>query len=336
MKEKGYSTLAIGDGGNDVAMIQSADVGVGIVGKEGLQAARASDFSISRFYFLVRLMLIHGRYAYNRTSFIALYSFQKSIYICLIQVMYNFYAGFSGASFFDTLQLSTYNVVFTGIPIVFYVLDQDIPMRILILNPSLYQMSKRGTRFNEKLFLFWVARAVFQAMVTLFTVLYFFGSDGCLQPAAITAYSIAICMQMLNLFLESHSITCINILIIFGQIVVMWLLFVFVSVIPDQKMTGYFFLATQTPAFYLAHLSALTFSFLPVFASKTLSVLSNSDYSQLDTESMARSLSEQQWPYRDAASTTMYSEVSSGSHSLGEIREEERLVVESREPLFCS
>lgn len=39
-------TLAIGDGANDVAMIASADVGVGIAGKEGMQAARSSDFAI--------------------------------------------------------------------------------------------------------------------------------------------------------------------------------------------------------------------------------------------------------------------------------------------------
>lgn len=39
-------TLSIGDGANDVPMIMKADVGVGIAGKEGMQAARCSDFAI--------------------------------------------------------------------------------------------------------------------------------------------------------------------------------------------------------------------------------------------------------------------------------------------------
>ncbi|KAL6012705.1 Alanine aminotransferase 2 [Asimina triloba] len=48
LKSCEYRTLAIGDGGNDVRMIQEADIGVGISGREGLQAARAADYSIGR------------------------------------------------------------------------------------------------------------------------------------------------------------------------------------------------------------------------------------------------------------------------------------------------
>jgi phospholipid-translocating ATPase len=79
-------TLAIGDGGNDVAMIQTASIGVGVYGKEGLQAARAADYSIARFHHLQRLVLVHGRYSFNRTCFVAQYCFYKSMFICLIQV----------------------------------------------------------------------------------------------------------------------------------------------------------------------------------------------------------------------------------------------------------
>lgn len=59
-------TLAIGDGANDVPMIQSAHVGVGISGKEGMQAVLASDYSIAQFRFLSRLLLVHGRWDYRR------------------------------------------------------------------------------------------------------------------------------------------------------------------------------------------------------------------------------------------------------------------------------
>ena len=61
-------TLAIGDGVNDVAMIQEADVGLGIVGKEGMQASLAADFSIMKFKHMQRLILWHGRLSYKRTA----------------------------------------------------------------------------------------------------------------------------------------------------------------------------------------------------------------------------------------------------------------------------
>jgi phospholipid-transporting ATPase len=56
----GGTVLAVGDGANDVAMIQVANVGVGITGEEGLQAASASDYSIGQFQYLQQLILIHG------------------------------------------------------------------------------------------------------------------------------------------------------------------------------------------------------------------------------------------------------------------------------------
>jgi len=61
-------TLAIGDGANDVSMIQAADVGVGISGEEGLQAVNASDYSIAQFRFLKRLLLVHGHWSYARNG----------------------------------------------------------------------------------------------------------------------------------------------------------------------------------------------------------------------------------------------------------------------------
>ncbi|KAJ0936563.1 putative P-type phospholipid transporter [Helianthus annuus] len=73
LKSCDYRTLAIGDGGNDVRMIQQADIGVGISGREGLQAARAADYSIGKFRFLTRLILVHGRYSYNRTAFLHIF-----------------------------------------------------------------------------------------------------------------------------------------------------------------------------------------------------------------------------------------------------------------------
>jgi phospholipid-translocating ATPase len=70
--------LLSGDGANDVSMIQRADVGVGISGKEGMQAVMASDFAISKFRYLERLLLLHGHWCYDRLARMILYFFYKN------------------------------------------------------------------------------------------------------------------------------------------------------------------------------------------------------------------------------------------------------------------
>ena len=74
----------VGDGGNDVAMIQEADVGIGIVGKEGMQASLASDFSILEFSYLRRLILWHGRLSYKRSSVLAQFVIHRGLIISII------------------------------------------------------------------------------------------------------------------------------------------------------------------------------------------------------------------------------------------------------------
>ena len=77
------TTLAIGDGAHDVSMIREADVGVGIIGKEGRQAANNADFAIGQFKFLRRLLLVHGRWNYIRQSKAFLYCMHKNLVITL-------------------------------------------------------------------------------------------------------------------------------------------------------------------------------------------------------------------------------------------------------------
>lgn len=71
-------TLAIGDGANDVSMIQMADVGIGISGQEGMQAVMAADFTLPRFKYLENLLLIHGFWSYDRLARMILYFFYKN------------------------------------------------------------------------------------------------------------------------------------------------------------------------------------------------------------------------------------------------------------------
>lgn len=109
-------TLAIGDGANDVSMIQTADVGIGISGQEGLQAVMAADFALSRFQYLERFLIVHGHWSYDRLSNMVLYFFYKNAAFVFLIFWYQLYCGFSGAVMIDQMYLMLYNLLFTSLP----------------------------------------------------------------------------------------------------------------------------------------------------------------------------------------------------------------------------
>jgi P-type E1-E2 ATPase len=88
--------MAVGDGANDVPMIMEAHIGVGIKGKEGTQASRASDYTIGKFKYLKVLTQIHGRYAYRRISQFICYYFYKNVILVFCELYFVFQNGFSG------------------------------------------------------------------------------------------------------------------------------------------------------------------------------------------------------------------------------------------------
>ena len=95
--------LSIGDGANDVSMIQEAHIGVGIFGKEGTQAARSADYAIRQFRHLIRLLTVHGRYSYIRNCGLIQYSFYKNVAAFLVQFWFAFYSGYSATVCFFLL-----------------------------------------------------------------------------------------------------------------------------------------------------------------------------------------------------------------------------------------
>ena len=94
--DKSVITLAIGDGANDCSMISKAHVGIGIAGREGMQAARSSDFAIGKFKFLHKLLFMHGREAYRRNGELILFMFYKNVLYVMVQFMFGYYSVFSG------------------------------------------------------------------------------------------------------------------------------------------------------------------------------------------------------------------------------------------------
>ncbi|XXQ33697.1 Phospholipid-transporting ATPase [Plasmodiophora brassicae] len=159
-------TLAIGDGANDVPMLQEADIGVAIAGNEGMQAVRASDFAIGQFKFLARLLLVHGTWSYRRISKVILLSFYKNIALVLTMFYYCAYNGYSGSSLYNAWLSGGWNVAFTLFPVVtFGVLDRDLEVTTILQYPKVYLRGQFHRLFNVRVFLQYVATALIHSLI---------------------------------------------------------------------------------------------------------------------------------------------------------------------------
>ncbi|KAD4585088.1 hypothetical protein E3N88_22689 [Mikania micrantha] len=129
----GKTTLAIGNGANDVGMIQEADIGVGISGVEGMQAVMASDFAIAQFRFLERLLVVHGHWCYKRIAQMICYFFYKNIAFGLTLFYFEAFTGFSGQSVYDDWYMLLFNIVLTSLPVIaLAVFEQDVSSEICL------------------------------------------------------------------------------------------------------------------------------------------------------------------------------------------------------------
>ncbi|KAG1259632.1 hypothetical protein G6F68_007980 [Rhizopus microsporus] len=170
--------LAIGDGANDVSMIQAAHVGVGISGVEGLQAARSADFAISQFRFLRKLLLVHGAWAYQRLSKMIFFYFYKNVAMYLTQFWYAIFNGFSGQTLYESWTMSCFNVFFTFLPpMAIGVFDQFTSARLLDKYPQMYTLGQRNEFFNQKRFWGWIFNAVYHSAMLYFLGMAAFADD---------------------------------------------------------------------------------------------------------------------------------------------------------------
>ncbi|XP_076400087.1 phospholipid-transporting ATPase VA isoform X2 [Peromyscus maniculatus bairdii] len=167
-------TLAIGDGANDVSMIQVADVGVGISGQEGMQAVMASDFAVPRFRYLERLLIVHGHWCYSRLANMVLYFFYK-------------------------------NTLVTG------VLDKDIPADMLLREPQLYKSGQNMEEYRPQAFWLNMVDAAFQSLVCFYIpYLAYYDSDVDLFTWGTPVTAIALFTFLLHLGIETKTWTWLN------------------------------------------------------------------------------------------------------------------------------
>jgi phospholipid-translocating ATPase len=155
----------IGDGGNDVSMIQAADIGIGIVGKEGRQASLAADFSITQFCHLTKLLVWHGRNSYKRSAKLAQFVIHRGLIISVCQTMYNIAGHFDPKGLFKDWLLVGYATVYTMAPVFSLVLDRDVDEHLANLYPELYKELKTGVSLSYRTFFTWVAISIYQGTV---------------------------------------------------------------------------------------------------------------------------------------------------------------------------
>ena len=174
--------LAIGDGANDIGMITEANVGIGIHGIEGSEAARVSDYSINQFYHLQKLLLYHGREAYRKNSYYILYNFYKNIIFVSPMFFFGFINFFSGVTLYEPFLHQLYNVFYSIFPIFYFsIFDREYESEFMLENPNLYIQGMNDECFNILIFIrhmFFGFLDGLLLMVSSFIVFYFNNNNG--------------------------------------------------------------------------------------------------------------------------------------------------------------
>ena len=173
----GKLTLSIGDGANDVAMIQQAHIGVGISGLEGLQAVNAADYAIAQFRFLERLTLVHGRYSYKRLTRLINFSFHKNIIFTVPQILFIIVSCWSGTLYQPTLS-GLFNVLFAALPVLgLGIWEQDLTEKLVLQRPIVYRSGQTGQSFNYSRFFWSMTSATLQGVFVFLACFWLFQKD---------------------------------------------------------------------------------------------------------------------------------------------------------------
>ena len=271
-------TLAIGDGANDVPMIKCAHVGIGICGQEGLQAVMASDYAIGQFRFLEQLLLIHGAWDYRRISVIILYSFYKNVLLSMTQIYFGFYSGFSGTLFYDNLFGSSYNMVYTALPVMFAaVFDRYYTKEIARLCPELYANGPQNLSFSVKVFLSWFFEGILHAMVCFFCAIYVMDSNSIGNTGVMTGFWVSnttmftsvVSVATAKMMIETHTWNIWTIIIFILSYLSWYLVNVIWSSIPvdagfsNQNFYGVTQVAFNLPQFWFVVLIVVVICIFP-------------------------------------------------------------------------
>uniref|UniRef100_A0A8C3XZ95 Phospholipid-transporting ATPase n=1 Tax=Catharus ustulatus TaxID=91951 RepID=A0A8C3XZ95_CATUS len=261
-------TLAVGDGANDVSMIQVADTGVGISGQEGMQAVMASDFAISQFRHLRKLLLVHGHWCYTRLTNMVLYFFYKNVAYVNLLFWYQFFCGFSGTSMTDYWILILFNLLFTSVPPIIYgVLDKDVSAEILMELPQLYTTSQKSVAYLPSAFWITLLDAFYKVSFT------YCGSDIDILSFGNPINTAALFIMLFHLLIECKSVTWIHTVVIVGSILFYFVFTLAVGATCKTHNPNFYWVMEKhmtDPVFYLVCLLTTCLALLPRYLIRVL------------------------------------------------------------------
>ncbi|XP_045502996.1 probable phospholipid-transporting ATPase IIB [Colias croceus] len=174
LRARSLRVAAVGDGGNDVAMIQEADMGVGIEGAEGRAASLAGDVSIRSFSNLARLLLVHGRRSVMRSAALCLFIVHRGLIVSTMQAVFSVVFYFSSVSLYPGFLMVGYGTLFTMLPVFSLVLDKDISSSTALRYPQLYKQLTQGRQLSYKTFYIWIGISIYQGGVIMYGALVLF------------------------------------------------------------------------------------------------------------------------------------------------------------------
>lgn len=263
-------TLSIGDGANDVSMIQAADIGIGISGQEGMQAVMSSDFAIARFSHLKKLLLVHGHWCYSRLARMVVYYFYKNVCYVNLLFWYQFFCGFSGSTMIDYWQMIFFNLFFTSLPpIIFGVLDKDVSAETLLALPELYKSGQNSECYNLPTFWVSMADAFYQSLICFFIpYLTYRGSDIDVFTFGTPINTISLTTILLHQAMEMKTWTVLHGLVLLGSFLmyfVVSLIYNATCVTCNSPTNPYWVMERQLsdPTFYLICLLTPVVALLP-------------------------------------------------------------------------
>jgi len=164
-------------------MIREAHIGIGLYGNEGMRAVQSSDFALTEFRHLWRLILVHGRLAYKNNAEMIPYFFYKNIVMTLPAFFFAFYVGFSGLTFYEDFYISCYNIIFTNFPLMFKAMcDFDVnPERdgveMLKYIPYLYYNGQMSLSCNSRVFTTYFLMGCIHSAIVFFIPVYTFSDS---------------------------------------------------------------------------------------------------------------------------------------------------------------
>lgn len=176
-RHTGKRTAAVGDGGNDVSMIQAADAGIGLEGLEGRQASLAADFSISQFSHLSNLLLVHGRRSYKRSAALSQFVIHRGLIISTMQAVFSAVFYLSSVSLYQGFLMVGYGTIYTMFPVFSLVLDKDVSGKIALTYPELYKELSKGRSLSYKTFFMWILISIYQGGVIMYGALIMFEDE---------------------------------------------------------------------------------------------------------------------------------------------------------------